>query len=317
VYNYAAFCGWKYSSSFKLVLVADPQIEGLSRANKEGFLGNLSNYYNDYYQRHVVSSLVYFLRPTHMAVLGDIFSFQRLSDTEFNWRVARFKWIFESAFGAGIALINLTGNHDIGYGNEASQTLVRRWERVFGKVNFNLTLFNHNFVILNSMNLDSSRDQRLHVEVWDQVRKSSTWDNIILLTHIPLHKDPSPCVDKYFIEFDNMGFVVQQNFLSERTTKKLLQDLHPKFIFTGHDHHGCEYVHPDGAKEITARSIMGDFSGSAVLFEIEEYEDENKTKQFKYNLGQCNFVPIQLMTVIAVAFFLGIICWTLATILSL
>jgi len=44
--------------------------------------------------RHVVQSICG-LKPTHALLLGDIFSFQRLSDREFAHRYERFKWIFQ------------------------------------------------------------------------------------------------------------------------------------------------------------------------------------------------------------------------------
>lgn len=200
LYNYAMFCGWKYNSSFRIVLVADPQIEGLAKAESEGH--NVSNYYNDFYQRHIISSLVYFLRPSYMVVLGDIFSSQTLIDSDFHWRVSRFKWIFDSVYSAGIPLINVTGNHDIGYGNEISRVVLNRWQSIFGAVNFNIILCDHSFVILNSMILDNSKDQQLHTEAWEHIRRSSSLKNVIILTHIPLHKDPSPCIDKPFVAYD-------------------------------------------------------------------------------------------------------------------
>ena len=33
-------------------------------------------------------------------------------------------------------MINITGNHDIGYGYDISQDRIERWEQVFGKSNF-------------------------------------------------------------------------------------------------------------------------------------------------------------------------------------
>jgi hypothetical protein len=83
--------------------------------------------------------------------LGDLFSSQWIDDAEFDTRVARYRSIFpdpslSSGAGAGAVtgedsrsvpvMINITGNHDIGYGNDISQDRVTRWEQVFGKSNF-------------------------------------------------------------------------------------------------------------------------------------------------------------------------------------
>lgn len=92
--------------------------------------------------------------PTHVSVLGDLFSSQWIGDQEFDIRLARYRSIFQdpavisqkapSLLGLSSkdilnshpVLINVTGNHDIGYGNDISQTRLDRWERVFGKSNF-------------------------------------------------------------------------------------------------------------------------------------------------------------------------------------
>lgn len=58
-----------------------------------------------------------------------------------------------------IKLINITGNHDIGYGNEVSEYFLRRFEKSFGPVNSKYYLADHIFGIINSMNIDSSRDK--------------------------------------------------------------------------------------------------------------------------------------------------------------
>jgi len=295
LHNYAFFCGWQFDDSLKIAFVADPQIEGLHRAQRED-TGNFSNYYNDYYQRHIISSIVYFLRPQYVAVLGDIFSSQYISDDEFYWRVERFQWIFSDVIKANIPLINVTGNHDIGYGNEISKDRVQRWQRYFGPVNYLLPLYDHNFVVLNSLNLDSSRDKSLQKDSYHHLDLVAGLPRIVLLTHVPLFKDPSPCNDQPFIEYDTKGFVRQQNFLSQNTTQTILSRLKPLFIFNGHDHIGCKYLHGD-AQEITVRSVMGDYSGNIVLFEIAKLENG----QYSYGAGNCVFVPLQLISVIVIA----------------
>lgn len=53
----------------------------------------------------------------------------------------------------------MTGNHDIGYGSEVSMFGVQRFESAFGKVNNHFEISGHLFGIVNSMNLDKSRDK--------------------------------------------------------------------------------------------------------------------------------------------------------------
>ena len=82
------------------------------------------------------------MAPTHVSILGDLFSSQWIDNTEFNVRLARYQSIFPDPAHSVTAsqdvpvLINVTGNHDIGYGYDISQSRLDRWEQAFGKSNF-------------------------------------------------------------------------------------------------------------------------------------------------------------------------------------
>jgi len=98
-------------------------MEGQDRIDREGLYGWISVKINDLYFRHIVNNIVRFLQPTHIVITGDLFSSQNLNTEEFKSRVARYNWIFEEVAlrntnGYNILLINVTGNHDIGYANE-------------------------------------------------------------------------------------------------------------------------------------------------------------------------------------------------------
>jgi hypothetical protein len=134
---------------------------------------------------------------------------------------------------------------------------------------------------------------------------------LILLTHIPLHKEPGICVDEPLFTYlpeENGSGVKEQNFLSPDASKDaILQGLfgmHSSteaaargmgrhgIILTGHDHEGCDVYHyadredgtwhaqrwtnantsalaadddQPGIREVTVRSMMGEFSGNAAL----------------------------------------------------
>ncbi|CAG8762669.1 6809_t:CDS:2, partial [Dentiscutata heterogama] len=129
-------------SETRILFLADPQIEGDAKIEREGIRGEIDLLGNDIYIRHVYTSFVspYSLfthKPTHTIILGDLFSSQWTNDKEFKKRVERYKWIFGDPRGEYThELINLTGNHDIGYGSDMSRYRVDRWEREFGKTNF-------------------------------------------------------------------------------------------------------------------------------------------------------------------------------------
>ena len=62
---------------------------------------------------------------------------------------------------------------------------------------------------------------------------------LVIVTHVPLHKESAVCVDKYATKIDANGWVAMQNFISENATNYILDSLRPRFVFTGHDHEGC------------------------------------------------------------------------------
>lgn len=66
--------------------------------------GKIDLMYNDAYFRHIVSNIMKYLAPTHVFVLGDLFSNQHVSDTEFANRVQRYQYIFESV-NVGLILL--------------------------------------------------------------------------------------------------------------------------------------------------------------------------------------------------------------------
>lgn len=78
----------------KLILIGDPQMEGTRRIEHEGIYGQISVFMNDIYYKHIVNNILKNLNPTHIFVLGDIFSSQYISDSEFDLRVSRFNFIF-------------------------------------------------------------------------------------------------------------------------------------------------------------------------------------------------------------------------------
>jgi len=128
----------------------------------------------------------------------------------------------------------------------------------------------------------------------------------VLLTHLPLHKPERICVDGPEVEYfpqRNGGGIKSQNFVSEDVSDKLKEMIFGSpteeaqagegVILTGHDHEGCQSVHfwekeknawnvttykkwmdsrednkveAKTLREITVRSMMGEFGGNAGLF---------------------------------------------------
>lgn len=338
---------------------------------------------NDYYLAHIYRSLRWWTAPTHVTVLGDLLGSQWISDEEFERRSWRY-WhrVFSGGQQAGPELlhgeeykangprketisdmwrnriINVAGNHDIGYAGDITQNRIDRFEHQFGPVNGDIVFALPNttasttptvrILVLNSMNLDTpALDEDLQMSTYGFINEAishssavGTHDELtILLTHIPLHKDPGVCADHPLFNFfsdDEGGGVNEQNMLSADLSREaILQGLlgkHPSaespgrgmgrdaVILTGHDHEGCDVYHyaerpllkergnwrsvkwisveaqrrlreedTPGVREITVRSMMGEFGGNALL--LSAWWDE-PTQQWRYEAGGC-FLGVQ------------------------
>ncbi|KAL9106741.1 MAG: hypothetical protein Q9187_008523, partial [Circinaria calcarea] len=313
---------------------------------------------NDYYLAHIYRTIHQHTKPTHVTVLGDLLGSQWIDDEEFERRGVRF-WQRVFRHGQKVEeevtaratvgtlgedkswsrrIINVAGNHDVGYAGDMTAEQVERFDKVFGRPNWEIrfrlppeerdsgTEDDGNkrpelrVVILNSLNLDTpALDQNLQGETYNFVNEVITRSNpvedrnigTILLTHLPLHKEPGVCVDSPFFDFhpsDQGGGVKEQNHISYEAGKGLLEGIfgmsgNPHapgqglgrngIILTGHDHEGCDVYHHlpadedeharrwkaekwhdaavtvnssiPGIREITVRSMMGDFGGNAGL----------------------------------------------------
>lgn len=202
---------------------------------------------NDFYLAHIYRTLHWWSRPTHVTVLGDLIGSQWTSDEEFGRRASRF-WgrVFRgaedgSAFYKGDGngdddvfdlnpsgdgdgewsrrLINVAGNHDIGYAGDISEARISRFERVFGRTNWDVRFrlppshYQHedentpsiHLINLNSLTLDTpalsneiQSDSYAYINNVMNRRSRPVGDRssfTLLLTHLPLHKEEGVCTD--------------------------------------------------------------------------------------------------------------------------
>jgi hypothetical protein len=302
LYNYILFsplnCRWSMqnATSNRIVLVADPQMEGDARVARQGAYGQFHNSFNDWYFWLIQNNVNRNLKPSRQYVLGDLFSSQYISDEEFRRRLERYHQIFTSV--GNTRLISLVGNHDAGYGAEIVLFPHRltRFVSVFGPQEQIEELGDHWLVQVNSLILDNYPWREKNNPAWtflhelannrsivsDENRKKKP---ILLFTHIPLYKENGICVDKFKLKRWN-GNVQEQTMLSPETSKFILDKIQPSFIFNGHDHYGCSYIHNNTAKtmEYTLRSIMGDYGGYIGLFEYGKLGPN-----YSYNFKTCTF----------------------------
>lgn len=222
---------------------------------------------NDYYLAHIYRTLFWWTRPTHTAVLGDLLGSQWIDDDEFSRRAERY-WtrVFRGGQrvddditkngtvdsnhdgGDGASanehleplgpegdpawsrrVINVVGNHDIGYAGDASEARMERFEREFGRANWDirfqnppvlpvnassdetplmptLHLINLNSLILDTPALSQGLQDQSYAYLNDvishrlyPVEDRSTFT--LLLTHLPLHKEDGVCADGPYFTF--------------------------------------------------------------------------------------------------------------------
>lgn len=265
------------SGAFRLLLVGDPQIEGLG--------GSSHNYrnglFNDWYLRFVIWRSVAVLQPTHVVVLGDIFSSQHLWDDEFHARAARYWWSMSGAHH--LPVYNLSGNHDIGYGAELSRSAVRRWEQSMGPINGAVRLDDHHMLVWTcGVAMDGAIDEDIAKETWEHIDKWSVKqgtrrDKVVYATHVPLYKPAGSCVgDTPMIQ--RMGGnehapPIEQTLVSEKKTKEVLDALSPVAIVSGHDHEGCDYQHAPNVWEHTVRAVQAGMWGCTAV--LQPLDDES------------------------------------------
>lgn len=232
---------------------------------------------NDYYLAHIFRTLHWWTRPTHVTVLGDLIGSQWVTDEEFQRRGSRY-WrrvfrggervedeltrtgekgyaksesdevkadgLLPSSPSWAHRIINIVGNHDVGYSGDASEQRISRFEEVFGRANWDIR-FQHppignitpslHLINLNSLTLDGpaySQDIQTQgyayinsiIDRSYPVEDRSTFT--LLLTHLPLHKPEGVCTDgPYFTFFEKddesgkrrykAGGLREQNHLSE------------------------------------------------------------------------------------------------------
>ena len=380
---------------FRLLVFGDPQLEGDSslidlpqipfwsfdRAWQAwmNLRKRLDLAGNDYYLAHIYRTMHWWTDPTHVTVLGDLLGSQWLTDSEFERRATRF-WtrVFrgsrrvedeimadeaEQETGHSLSwkwrLINVVGNHDVGYAGDMISPRIARFEQHFGKVNW-VTSFRFQerttigsdstsaevapklrIVILNSLNLDGPEiDPDLRRQTYDFVNSIITASHpvedravaTVLLTHLPLPKSAGVCPDDPYIAYNDEvygGGIKEQNHLSDSSGRSILECVfgmsgnlnapngglgRPGIILTGHDHRGCDVYHHlphadagqesssrrwnatrwpvstdiandktiPGIREVTLRSMMGEFGGHAGLLAA-WYDHSERRWRFDYS----------------------------------
>lgn len=258
---------------------------------------------NDYYLAHIYRTLHWWSRPTHVTVLGDLIGSQWVTDEEFAQRGWRYwNRVFRGGERVGDdvtitgkisrgqqndnvdrtavkdqaletlqrhnspwenRIINIAGNHDVGYAGDVSEARLERFERTFGRANWDVR-FRHpeigdnpnetptlHIINLNDLAVDGpplvqdiQSDSYAYLNDVISHRSHPVEDRssfTILLTHVPLHKREGICTDPpafSFFDHDDtdgdetgvprfkQGGLREQNHLSEHvSTHGVLQGI--------------------------------------------------------------------------------------------
>ncbi|KAK7936100.1 hypothetical protein PG985_001595 [Apiospora marii] len=246
---------------------------------------------NDYYLAHIYRTLRWWARPTHVTVLGDLLGSQWISNDEF-WRRSWRFWNRSFAGGERVPddvaahpaseydvtgtlggssndtvwqrrIINIAGNHDVGYAGDLTYERLSRFERAFGKAAYelrfelpvadaalNATLHDPatnpdstrlvpelRIVVVNDMNLDTPAligdlQDKTYSFVNDVINTASAVEFqghfTVVLTHIPMYKRRGVCVDPPFFDFhpaEEGGGVREQYQLSADASKGFLEGM--------------------------------------------------------------------------------------------
>lgn len=247
----------------------------------KGWRKRLDLFGNDYYLAHIFRTLRWWTEPTHVTVLGDLLGSQWVTDEEFEARAWRY-WnrVFAGARRVGDEVIdtsqrepdshnlleirnsldhdwkdrviNVAGNHDIGYAGDISKARIARFEKHFGRadwdIRFNLpTSEEQNTSTINpSLHLIVLNDLVLDTPGFEPDIQSASYNHLnsiitqrsqpvedrssftLLLTHIPLYKPEGNCIDVPFFDFHHSddsagayrsGGLKEQNHLSEHVSR--------------------------------------------------------------------------------------------------
>ncbi|KAK6460151.1 calcineurin-like phosphoesterase-domain-containing protein [Scheffersomyces coipomensis] len=84
----SAFDNLDHVKDLHFLMFGDPQINGNWKSTP--YIKRLDNYGNDFYLGHIYSTMQNRLKPSHVAVMGDLFSSQWILDSEFYNRTNRF-----------------------------------------------------------------------------------------------------------------------------------------------------------------------------------------------------------------------------------
>ncbi|XP_048504083.1 uncharacterized protein C630.12 isoform X2 [Beta vulgaris subsp. vulgaris] len=231
--------------------------------------------------------------------------------------LSRFRHIFDHGKRGrtkDIPVHYIPGNHDIGYAGHLfhKPEVMERYESVFGERYYKLTIGKVDFVAIDAQTVDGRLEDTPTSRTWDFVNGVSTdvrENPRVLLTHIPLYRpDETPCGPHRSSEIINQRIsrsaydqrILYQNYVTEESTKRLLDLIHPVLVLSGHDHDQCTVNHKTkygSVKEHTLGTLswqQGNLYPSFMLLSVGNFTRANASSPEPVILAQLCFLPKQL-----------------------
>lgn len=293
-----------------IMLVADPQlIDSHTYPGRNKLLLKLSQHTVDVYLKKNYKAMLRALNPSYVFFLGDYLDNGRLStDKYFRGQLERFNSIFKrKKYKKGKKwMINLPGNHDIGWADGVKIPSRKRFKKYFGNPNSVKVINNVEFISLDTISL-SAMEESIYGparEFFDTNFGTSIVKTKprVLFTHVPLYRDPNELTCGPLREssvFHTSKGYQYQLVLSPELSSDILNRIKPDLIFSGDDHDYCDVNHPSPSgenetfREITVKSISMAMGIKYPAIQILSFansgndNDYNIQNQFKYETNLC------------------------------
>lgn len=272
-------CQWELWENFpaetahvephRVAIIADPQlVDDHTYPKLPRWANYLLRRLSDNYLYTNYQYLQEHLYPNTTIFIGDLFDGGRDWEDE-GWidEYKRFCTIFPE-FPGRKSYRGLPGNHDIGFQN-ISVANAKRFAEYFGKPNNVYVLGNHTFIQMDTISLlheDPEVNQAVRAFYTEIQRTMDAELPRILLTHVPLYRDPK-------VEVCGPGRESKRPFPLQRGdqyqtvidyvfTDSILKTFRPVLVLSGDDHDYCDTTHVDYsdntkklAREISCKTI--------------------------------------------------------------
>ncbi|KAL6144372.1 hypothetical protein ACLB2K_055066 [Fragaria x ananassa] len=305
-----ATCGWPHHSQslnnnyLKVAVLTDPQLTDRTslRLPPKSLSLELVQFYSDLYMRRAFLSSVLPFDPDVILFLGDHFDGgPYLSDLEWKESLSRLKHVFPVS-KQETPVYWIAGNHDIGY-----EYLHTRAPQEFGSLNYRFRVGQVEFIAIDAQAIDGNPQGYMATSTRAFVKNVSLDIQAylrVLLTHIPLYRqDKTDCgpnrkseiVNQRIVRSPDRREIAYQNYITEESSKYLLDSIQPVLVLSGHDHDQCDVVHKSKygpVKEHTVGTIswqQGNVYPSFMLLSA-----CNTSSSEKLVLTQLCFLPVQL-----------------------